>query len=103
MTAHIRVRSRSQGTAARLIVLVADVLALIIVLWIALYLLGANRSNEVVGWIHDAATWLAGWSYDLFTFSREWLQVVVGYGLAAVVYVLIGHGLARLLARRQVV
>ncbi|MEU8438397.1 hypothetical protein AB0F18_36980 [Streptomyces sp. NPDC029216] len=100
MTAHHRVRSRGRGTAARLIALAADVLALVIVVWIVMYLLDANRSNAVVEWFHDAATWLSGWSYDLFTFSREWLQVVVGYGVAAVVYLLIGHALARVLTRR---
>ncbi|MCB5182161.1 hypothetical protein [Streptomyces antimicrobicus] len=100
MATHSRVRARGPVTAARLIALVADIAALILVLWIALYLLDANRSNEVVAWIHDAATWLAGWSLDLFTISREWLRVVVGYGLPAVVYLLVGHAVARALARR---
>ena len=77
-----------------------DVLAFVIVLWILLYLLDANRGNELVEFVHDTATWLAGWSYDLFTFSREWVQIVVGYGLAAVVYVLIGHAVAGWLYRR---
>lgn len=80
--------------------LVADLLAAVIVIWIVLYLLDANRANEVVAWFHDAATWLAGWSYDLFTFDEEWARVVFGYGLAALVYLVAGHALARFLARR---
>ncbi|MDK1474810.1 hypothetical protein QNO07_15515 [Streptomyces sp. 549] len=79
------------GGAARLIAVIADIAALIIGLWILMYLLGANRGNELVSFIHDAATWLAGWSYDLFTFDKEWMQVVFGYGLAAVIYLAIGH------------
>ncbi|MBW5485140.1 hypothetical protein [Streptomyces bambusae] len=100
MSTHSRAPARGVGSAARLVALAADVLALIIAVWIVMYLLDANRSNEVVQWFHDAATWLAGWSYDLFSFGREWIQVVVGYGLAAVVYLLVGHGLANWLARR---
>ncbi|MEV8536558.1 hypothetical protein [Streptomyces sp. NPDC051211] len=87
------------GTAARLVALVADLLAAVIVIWIVMYLLDANRANEVVNWFHDAATWLAGWSHDLFTFDEEWARVVFGYGLAAVVYLVIGHAVARFLAR----
>ncbi|MBP2343902.1 hypothetical protein JOF58_002762 [Streptomyces cinnamonensis] len=75
-------------------------LAFVIVLWILLYFLDANQGNELVNFIHDTASWLAGWSYDLFTFSREWVQVVIGYGLAAVVYVLVGHAIAGWLYRR---
>lgn len=100
MPTHTRVRTRGSSQAGRAVALVADALAFVIVLWILLYLLEANQSNELVAFVHDAATWLAGWSYDLFTFSREWVQVVIGYGLAAVVYVLVGHAVAGWLYRR---
>ncbi|GAB3954512.1 hypothetical protein [Streptomyces sparsus] len=79
------------GGAARAIALIADVAALIIGLWILMYLLDANRGNEVVSFLREATQWLAGWSYDLFTFDKEWMQVVFGYGLAAVVYLAVGH------------
>ncbi|MEU6755816.1 hypothetical protein [Streptomyces sp. NPDC046685] len=100
MRTHTRVQARGSNQAGRAVALVADVLAFVIVLWILLYLLDANRGNELVEFFHDTATWLAGWSYDLFTFSREWVQVVIGYGVAAVVYVLIGHAVAGWLYRR---
>ncbi|MEU7553836.1 hypothetical protein AB0B01_16070 [Streptomyces sp. NPDC044571] len=100
MRTHTRVHARGSGQAARGVALVADVLAFVIVLWIVLYLLDANRSNGLVDFVHDAATWLATWSYDLFTFSTEWVQVVVGYGLAAVVYLFVGHLVAGWLHRR---
>jgi len=87
--------SRGNGfTAARVIALVADVMAFIIGLWILMYLLDANRGNELVEFVRDTARWLAGWSYDLFTFDRAWANVVAGYGLAAVVYLFIGHAIA---------
>lgn len=99
MRTHSRVPARRGGQAGRLVALTADVVAVVIVLWILLYLFDANRSNDVVAFIHDAATWLAGWSHDIFTFGKEWLNVVVGYGLAALVYLVVGHALARVLTR----
>jgi hypothetical protein len=79
---------------ATVIAVVADIAAFIIGLWIVMYLLDANRANNLVSFVQDAARWLAGWSHDLFTFDEEWARVVCGYGLAAVVYLLLGHLLA---------
>ncbi len=88
--------SRGSGsiTAARVIAVVADVMAFIIGLWILMYLLDANRGNELVEFVRDTARWLAGWSHDLFTFDRAWANVIAGYGLAALVYLFIGHAVA---------
>ncbi|MET8696223.1 hypothetical protein ACFTT0_08790 [Streptomyces bauhiniae] len=80
--------------AGRVIAAVADVMALILGLWILMYLLDANRGNTLVEFVHDTASWLAGWSHDLFTFDEAWARVVAGYGLAAVVYLFIGHAIA---------
>ncbi|MFD7028834.1 hypothetical protein ACIQWR_07215 [Streptomyces sp. NPDC098789] len=96
----MRARTRGSSSAGRIVAIVADVLAFVIVAWILLYLLDANQNNSLVDLVHDAATWLATWSYDLFTFDRDWVQVVVGYGIAAVAYLFIGHALAGWLARR---
>ncbi|SNB84891.1 hypothetical protein SAMN02745831_02391 [Streptomyces sp. PgraA7] len=82
-----------------MIAVVADILAFIIILWILMYLLDANRGNDFVQWVHDSARWLAGWSYDLFTFDKTWANVVAGYGLAAAVYLFIGHAVAGRLRR----
>ncbi|MEU5684654.1 hypothetical protein [Streptomyces venezuelae] len=92
-------RNSHSSTAARVIVIVADVMAAILGLWILMYLLDANRANDLVQFIHDVARWLAGWSHDLFTFDEDWARVVAGYGLAAVVYLLVGHALAGRLRR----
>ncbi|MGI5399380.1 hypothetical protein ACQEVG_08020 [Streptomyces sp. CA-135486] len=92
---------RSNGTnqAATVIMIIADVMAVILGLWILMYLLDANRANDLVSFIQDAARWLAGWSYDLFTFDEAWARVVAGYGLAAVVYLFVGHAVAGRLRR----
>jgi hypothetical protein len=80
--------------AGTIVAVVADIMALILGLWILMYLLEANPGNSFVQFIHDAARWLAGWSHDLFTFDEAWARVVCGYGLAAVVYLFIGHAIA---------
>jgi hypothetical protein len=81
--------------AGTVIAIVADVMAFVLGLWILMYLLDANPGNSLVQFVHDAARWLAGWSHDLFTFDEEWARVVAGYGLAAVVYLFVGHAVAR--------
>ncbi|WP_031226252.1 hypothetical protein [Streptomyces roseochromogenus] len=89
-----RYLSYGANPAGRVIAAVSNVMALIIGLWILLFLLDANRSNGVVRFVHDAATWLAGWAQGIFTFDQEWARVVADYGLAAVVYLFVGHAIA---------
>ncbi|MBW1603314.1 hypothetical protein JJV70_14635 [Streptomyces sp. JJ66] len=86
--------------AARAIALIADICAFILGLWILLYLLDANPANGLVQFVQDAARFLAAWSHDLFTFDAEWARVVCGYGLAALVYLFLGHLVAGRLVRR---
>lgn len=95
----VTARRSGVGSAAVAIQLLADVLAGIIILWVALHLLDANPANDLVSVLHDAARWLAGWSHDLFPLETDWLRVVVNYGIAAVVYLVIGHGVAGRLRR----
>ena len=78
---------------------VADVMAVILGLWILFALLDAIRANDLVTVVHDAASWLAGWSHDLFTMDTDWLRTVLNYGLPAVVYLFIGHAIAGRLRR----
>ncbi|MCS0639227.1 hypothetical protein NX801_27015 [Streptomyces sp. LP05-1] len=92
-------RHRNGNQAATAIAVVADILAGTLILWILMYLLDANRANDLVSFVQDAARWLAGWSYDLFTFDAAWARVVAGYGLAALVYLFIGHAVAGRLRR----
>ncbi|MEJ8634708.1 hypothetical protein [Streptomyces sp. MS2.AVA.5] len=92
-------RRTGSNQAGTVIAIVADVMAFILGLWILMYLLDANRANDLVNFVQDAAHWLAGWSYDLFTFDEAWARVVAGYGLAAVVYLFVGHAVAGRLRR----
>ncbi|WP_448333920.1 hypothetical protein [Streptomyces sp. DSM 41534] len=89
----------SSNQAATVVAVVADVMAVILGLWILFALLDANRANDLVTVVHDAARWLAGWSHDLFTMDTDWLRTVLNYGLPAVVYLFIGHAIAGRLRR----
>ncbi|AWN25513.1 hypothetical protein [Streptomyces sp. NEAU-S7GS2] len=93
-----RARYRS-NEAAKVVVVLADLTALILGLWILFALVDANRANDLVNFVHDAAGWLAGWSHDLFTMDADWLRTVLNYGLPAVVYVCVGHALAARIRR----
>jgi hypothetical protein len=76
---------------ARIIRIVADVAALILVVWILLALVGANSNNDVVSWFHHAADWLATWSRGMFDVHNAKGQVVLDFGLAALVYAAVGN------------
>lgn len=88
---------RKQAAARRtalVICTVADIAAGVLGLWILLFLLQANRGNAFVEFVHGAADWLGWWAQDIFTMDTEGLRVVLNYGLPAVIYLLIGHGIA---------
>lgn len=84
---------------ARLVRLVASVVALVIVVGIVLVLLNANMGNVIVRDIHDAASFLVGPFKNVFSPKSHKVDVAVNWGLAAVVYLLVGHLIASLLVR----
>lgn len=96
-----RVRREGEGAhrAALTIQTIADVAAGILVLWILLYLLEANQGNVFVGFVEGLASWLGGWSQDIFTMESEGLRVLLNFGLPATLYLLLGHGLAARIRR----
>jgi hypothetical protein len=90
----------ARASLARFIVLVATVVALVLILGIVLVLLEANRSNDLVQAVRDAASFLAGPFDGLFTMDSNKAEKAVNWGIAAVVWYAVGHGIARLLIRR---
>jgi hypothetical protein len=86
-------------TVARLVHLVAAVVAAILVLGILLVVLKANGSNDIVKWVEDAARWLAGPFRGLFNLSSHKAEVALNWGLAAVVWYAIGRVIMRLVLR----
>ncbi|MGW7824321.1 hypothetical protein ACWGLF_40885 [Streptomyces puniciscabiei] len=92
-------RQATTRRAAITICTIADIAAGLLGLWVLLFLLEANRTNVFVEFVRGMATWLSWWAQDIFTMDTEWLRVVLNYGLPAVIYLLIGHGIAARLNR----
>ncbi|HEY1522843.1 MAG TPA: hypothetical protein VGF70_07500 [Solirubrobacteraceae bacterium] len=84
---------------ARLIRALAGAVAAVIVIAIILTLLSANPHNVIVSDIHDAGQWLVGPFKNVFSVSGAKLHEALNWGLAAVVYLIVGNLLASLLAR----
>jgi hypothetical protein len=84
---------------ARFIRSLAGLVALVIVAAIVLFLLGANPSNGIVKAIHDAGAWLVGPFKNLFSIHNAKVALAVNWGIAAFVYLVVGHFIASLLAR----
>jgi phage tail tape-measure protein len=86
------------GTLARLVRLVAGIVAAIIVAGILLVVLNANPSNDIVSAIHDAARALVAPFDGMFTLDSADATLAVNWGIAAVVYLIVGGLIARLIA-----
>jgi hypothetical protein len=104
------VTTRATGTAAgaagsglllvaRIVRLVAFGVAAILVAAILFVVFEANPSNGIVETISDWARWLAGPFKDLFDISNRKTEIAVNYGLAALVYLVVGMLIARFFAR----
>ena len=84
---------------ARLVTLVTSAIVGLLVIGIVLVVFEANASNDVVNWLLDAARFLAGPLDDVFKLDSHKARIGVNWGLAAVVYAVIGGLIARLLRR----
>ncbi len=84
---------------ARIVSLVTSVVVGLIVIGIVLVLLEANRDNAVVDWLVGAAGWLAEPFDNVFSMDGRKERIAVNYGLAAVVYALVGGLILRVLRR----
>jgi hypothetical protein len=93
------VARRGGHLLARLVMLVTSIVVFLIVLAIILVVLEANDSNTIVKAIQDAADFLVGPFKDIFSLSNHKAEVGVNYGLAALVYFIVGSLIARLLRR----
>jgi hypothetical protein len=84
---------------ARLIRIVTSVVVAVIVVAILLVLFGANPQNAVVSHIHDAAKTLVGPFANVFSIHSAKWGLAANWGLAAVIYLFVGHAIASVIAR----
>lgn len=83
---------------ARIVRLATKAVAAVIVAGILLYVLGANQSNSVVELVMDAGRFLVGPFDGLFTMDDAKWELAINWGIAAVVWLVAGALVARLLA-----
>jgi hypothetical protein len=84
---------------ARLVMLAATLIALLIVLAIVLRDVDANASNSLVKGIHEGANFFAGAFTGLITFSGHPKRAItVDWGIAVLAYLLVGAIISRLIA-----
>ncbi len=89
-----------RAAVARAVIMVATAVALVLIAGILLVVLEANRSNDIVQIVRDAASFLAGPFDGLFSLERQKVETGVNWGIAAVVWYAVGRVIARLLLRR---
>lgn len=85
---------------ARLVRLIVAAVVLVIVVGGVLFLLSANSSNTIVRGIHDVASTLVGPFKNVFSVHGHPKETLAAnWGLAALVYLLVGALIASLIAR----
>ena len=84
---------------ARLVRMLTAAVVVVIVAGIVLHLLDANAGNALVSAIHDVAGWLVTPFKGIFSLADDEAQIALNWGLAALVYGIVGSVIASLLAR----
>jgi lysylphosphatidylglycerol synthetase-like protein (DUF2156 family) len=85
---------------SKAIELLGTAVALVLLAGVVLVLLKANRVNDIVEAVRDAADWLAGPFNDMFELSTRRRSIAVNWGIAAVVYYAASRLLAGFVSRR---
>lgn len=84
---------------ARIVSLITSIVVGLIVVAIVLILLEASRSNGIVDALVSAGERLSNPFHGIFSLDTHKATVAVNWGLAALVYALVGGFVARLLRR----
>src|ERR1700712_2907770 len=87
------------GVLATIVMVIAGIAAAILVLHIVFVMFKGNPSNNIVKHVTDYANNLAGPFKDLFSFKNDKTQVLVNFGIAALVWMAGGRLVASLLQR----
>jgi len=86
-------------TLARIVRLAVTLLVALIVAAILLRVFSANPGNVIVRDIHDAARAVVSPFNNLFSISNAKVAIAVNWGIAAIVYAIVGGFIARVIAR----
>ena len=86
-----------RGLFVRVLQLVLSIVVLIIIAAILLVVLKANPANSIVSEVHSWAHWLAGPFDGMFSFHSANTAIAVNWGIAVVVYLIVGGLIVRLI------
>jgi hypothetical protein len=89
----------ARNALARIIGLITLLVVLTIVLGIVLVVLKANPDNAIVDAIREAAKYLSKPFDAIFEMDKRRTEIAVNWGIAAVVYLIAGRVLARVVSR----
>lgn len=89
-------RGSGYYTAARAIQLITAIIVGIIVLCIILVLVRANQANPLVSFFLDVGSWLTYPFHQLFKRPTQAQDILINWGIAALVYLVVGGALSRL-------
>lgn len=89
--------ARIRTVLATAVFTVAVLAALVLALGATLVALEANQGNVIVAGILDLAHQLEGPFADIFTFDSYVKQILINWGIAAVVFLVVGRVLERVL------
>jgi hypothetical protein len=84
---------------ARLVRLIVGLAVLVIAAAIVLRVASANAGNVIVRDIHDVGKVLVGPFKDVFSLKNPKASMAANWGLAALVWLVLGGAIARLIAR----
>ena len=87
---------------ARLVRLVTAIVVGFIVVGIVLHVAGANGGNAIVSFVYDVAGWLVTPFKSVFSIKNAKGEIAANWGLAAVVYAIVGGLISRLLVGASV-
>ena len=90
---------RLSDAAATLVRVLAMIICVLLALHIAFVVFSANDDNAIVRTVNDWADWFAWRFRDIFVPKDERVGVLVNYGIAAVVYLIVGRVVAGLIRR----
>ena len=94
-----RVARRGMWGLARIASLITMAVVGVIAVGMALILLEANRDNAIVDWLVGAGEFLAEPFDNIFRLDGKKARVGVNWGLAALVYAVVGGLIVRMLRR----
>jgi hypothetical protein len=90
---------RVAESAAALVRILAMIICVLLALHIAFVVFRANDGNAIVRTVNDWADWFAWRFRDMFVPKDERVAVLVNYGIAAVVYLIVGRVVSGLIRR----